>query len=80
MYERMWVVLARTGNWPPNSPRSRNGSHAAGFSTLELMATLSGRPLYESAGFKPVKHVTDPAGGVPVPLVLMQKRITSSAS
>src|SRR5690242_18780186 len=46
-----------------------------GFRTLELMATLSGLSLYESAGFVVVEHVTDLAGGVPVPLVRMRKRV-----
>jgi GNAT superfamily N-acetyltransferase len=46
---------------------------AEGFGTLELMATLSGRPLYEAAGFQAVERLTDTAGGVPVPLVRMRK-------
>ena len=48
---------------------------AEGFRTLELMATLSGRPLYEAAGFQPVEHLTDTSGGTPVPLVRMRKTI-----
>jgi GNAT superfamily N-acetyltransferase len=48
---------------------------AAGFGSLELMATLSGRPLYESAGFGVLEHVTETAGGVPVPLLRMRKEI-----
>lgn len=48
---------------------------AEGFRTLELMATLSGRPLYEAAGFEPVEHLTDTSGGTPVPLVRMRKTI-----
>jgi len=40
---------------------------AEGFATLELMSTLSGRPLYEAAGFVPLEHVADAAGGTPVP-------------
>jgi len=46
-----------------------------GFSSVELMATLSGRPLYESAGFEVIEEVEDAAGGVPVPLVKMRKKI-----
>jgi GNAT superfamily N-acetyltransferase len=46
-----------------------------GFTALELMATLSGRPLYEAAGFVAVEHLTYPAGGVPVPLVRMRKQV-----
>ena len=54
-------------------------ARAQGFQALELMATLSGRPLYEAAGFVPVEYLTDPAGGVPVPLVRMRKPITVPA-
>jgi GNAT superfamily N-acetyltransferase len=50
-------------------------ARAEGFRTLELMATLSGRPLYEAAGFTPVEHLTDATGGVPVPLVRMRKAV-----
>jgi GNAT superfamily N-acetyltransferase len=50
-----------------------------GFSSLELMATLSGVPLYEAAGFEPVEHVEDASGGVAVPLVRMRKPIVRSS-
>lgn len=45
------------------------------FTTLELMSTLSGQPLYRAAGFEPVERVKDPAGGTPVPLIRMRKPI-----
>jgi GNAT superfamily N-acetyltransferase len=48
---------------------------AEGFTALELMATLSGRPLYEAAGYVPLADVEEPAGGVPVPLVRMRKEL-----
>jgi GNAT superfamily N-acetyltransferase len=48
---------------------------AEGFTRLELMSTLSGRPFYEAVGFEPVENVEDAAGGVPVPLVRMEKPI-----
>jgi GNAT superfamily N-acetyltransferase len=48
-----------------------------GFTRLELMATLSGRPLYETFGFQMIEEVTDSSGGVAVPLVRMGKPITS---
>ena len=48
---------------------------AEGFTTLELMGTLAGRPLYTAAGFEVVEHLTDDRGGVPVPLVRMRKPI-----
>jgi hypothetical protein len=50
---------------------------AEGFTTLELMATRSGRPLYEAAGFVPVEDVLDSSGGAPVPLTRMRKPVTS---
>jgi GNAT superfamily N-acetyltransferase len=48
---------------------------AEGFTTLELMGTLAGRPLYEAAGFTVVEHVLETAGGVGVPLVRMRKHL-----
>ncbi len=48
---------------------------AEGFTQLELAATLSGRPLYEAAGFEAVEYAEDSTGGVPVPLIKMRKRI-----
>ncbi|MBG6097384.1 GNAT family N-acetyltransferase [Nocardioides luteus] len=47
-----------------------------GFTTLELMGTLSGEPLYRSYGFEPVERITDDRGGAPVPLVRMRKPVT----
>jgi GNAT superfamily N-acetyltransferase len=51
-----------------------------GFTQLELMATLSGFPLYRAYGFEPVEQLTDERGGVPVPLVRMAKRVELTAS
>jgi GNAT superfamily N-acetyltransferase len=51
---------------------------AEGFTTLELMATRSGRPLYESYGFQPVEELQDASGGAPVPLTRMRKLITAT--
>jgi GNAT superfamily N-acetyltransferase len=48
---------------------------AEGFSRLELMATLSGQPLYTGAGFRELEHIEDARGGAPVPLVRMGKDI-----
>jgi GNAT superfamily N-acetyltransferase len=59
--------------------RCEAAAHAEGFTSVELMATLAGRPLYEAAGFEPVAHVADAAGGVPVPLVRMRKSIATPA-
>ncbi|MEU4428391.1 GNAT family N-acetyltransferase [Actinoplanes sp. NPDC024001] len=49
---------------------------AEGFTTLELMGTLSGQPLYTAAGFVVVEHLEDDRGGAPVPLVRMRKPIS----
>jgi GNAT superfamily N-acetyltransferase len=46
-----------------------------GFTRLELMATMSGRPLYEAAGFVGIEPIEDDRGGVAVPLLRMGKRI-----
>lgn len=49
---------------------------AEGFTRMELMGTLSGRPLYEACGFAVVEEVMDAAGGAPVPLLRMAKPLT----
>jgi GNAT superfamily N-acetyltransferase len=46
-----------------------------GFTRLELMSTLSGEPLYTAYGFRSLERVLDATGGVPVPLVRMEKEI-----
>jgi GNAT superfamily N-acetyltransferase len=51
---------------------------AEGFTTLELMATRSGRPLYEAFGFQPVEEVEDASGGARVPLTRMRKPVADS--
>ena len=48
---------------------------AEGFTRLELMSTLSGEPLYRAYGFRPLERVTDSTGGVPVPLIRMEKPV-----
>lgn len=50
---------------------------AEGFRRLELMATLSGEPLYTAYGFRPLEHVEDATdgSGVPVPCIRMEKPI-----
>ncbi len=46
----------------------------AGFKRAEMMATLSGEPLYRAVGYLPVEEVNSaPIGGVSVPLLRMQK-------
>lgn len=46
-----------------------------GFAAVELMATLSGEPLYTAAGYAPVERVEAIADGVAIPLVRMRKAL-----
>lgn len=48
---------------------------AEGYLRLELMATLSGLPLYRAYGFEPIEHIEDSRGGAAVPLVRMGKAV-----
>jgi GNAT superfamily N-acetyltransferase len=50
---------------------------AEGYTRLELMATMSGEPLYRGYGFEEVERIEDARGGAPVPIVRMRKDITS---
>lgn len=50
-------------------------ARAEGFTRLELMATMSGRPLYLQAGYQDIEAIEDSRGGAPVPLVRMGKAI-----
>ena len=52
-----------------------DAARAEGFGRLELMGTMSGRPLYESYGFEPIEEIVDARGGEPVPLTRMGKVI-----
>jgi len=52
---------------------AEQAARAEGFSRVELMATLSGEPLYRAAGYEEVSRKTDDVGGVKVPLILMGK-------
>jgi len=49
-----------------------------GFTRLELMSTLSGKPLYTAYGFRPLERLLDATGGAPVPLVRMEKPVNPS--
>ena len=49
----------------------------AGFSRVQLMATLSGEPLYRAAGYEAIEHTAAaPVNGVVVPLILMGKALS----
>ncbi len=49
---------------------------AEGFARVELVATLSGLPLYTARGYAPINAFEDDRGGAPVPLLRMEKRLT----
>lgn len=57
-----------------------DAARCEGFRKLELMATLSGAPLYRAYGFEPIETVTDCRGGAPVPLIRMRKDVAAQAS
>lgn len=51
-----------------------DAARTAGFSRVELMATLSGEPLYRACGYQPIEQVVSkPIEGERVPLILMGK-------
>lgn len=51
-------------------------ARAAGFRRTEMMATLSGEPLYRACGYLPIEHVeSPPVDGVSVPLIRMGKSL-----
>jgi GNAT superfamily N-acetyltransferase len=52
-----------------------DAARAAGFKRVELMGTMSGRPLYEACGYVAIEEVVDARGGAPVPLTRMGKAI-----
>lgn len=51
-------------------------ARAHGFGKVELMATLSGEPLYRACGYAPIESVlSKPIDGVRVPLIRMGKTL-----
>ena len=51
-------------------------ARAAGFARAEMMATLSGEPLYRACGYLPIEYVqSPPVDGVAVPLIRMGKEL-----
>jgi GNAT superfamily N-acetyltransferase len=52
---------------------SENAARAEGFHRMELMATLSGFPLYLACGYQTFEEVIDDRGGIAVPLLRMRK-------
>lgn len=54
---------------------SEDAARAEGFSTVELMGTLAGEPLYRACGYEVVERTTDDNGAVSVPLLRMRKEL-----
>ncbi len=53
-----------------------DAARAAGFRRAEMMATLSGEPLYRACGYTPIERVAAPGpDGVAVPLIRMGKAL-----
>jgi GNAT superfamily N-acetyltransferase len=48
---------------------------AEGFTKMELVATLSGEPLYRACGFEAYEEIRDDRGGIAVPLLRMKKSL-----
>lgn len=51
-------------------------ARAEGFTQMELVATLSGEPLYRACGFESVEEFVDKRGGAAVPLLRMRKELS----
>jgi hypothetical protein len=54
------------------------GAAAERFGRVELVATLSGQPLYLACGYEPIEAFEDARGGEPVPLVRLGKVLATS--
>ena len=52
-----------------------DAARGEGFTSVELMATLAGEPLYRACGFEAVEQVVDNRGGASVPLLRMRKAL-----
>lgn len=52
-----------------------DAARGEGFSSVELMATMAGEPLYRACGFEAVEEVVDNRGGAGVPLLRMRKAL-----
>ena len=48
---------------------------AEGFTSMELVATLAGEPLYRACGYEPYENIVDDRGGMGVPLLRMKKSL-----
>jgi N-acetylglutamate synthase-like GNAT family acetyltransferase len=70
-------AMARRGLGTMLMRRCEEEAKAAGFTSLELAATLPGEPLYRALGFLEAERVELPlSGGVRVPLVRMRREMS----
>lgn len=71
--------LARQGVGRMVMDLCENAARAYGFHKAEMMATLSGEPLYRACGYKPIEYISSaPIDGVCVPLIRMGKALTQT--
>jgi GNAT superfamily N-acetyltransferase len=52
-----------------------DAARAEGFGRAELVATMSGEPLYRACGYLPLERIEDMRGGAAVPLLRMYKML-----
>ena len=52
-----------------------DAARGEGFTSVELMATMAGEPLYRACGFEAIEEVVDNRGGAGVPLLRMRKTL-----
>jgi GNAT superfamily N-acetyltransferase len=50
-------------------------ARSAGFTSVELMATMAGELLYRACGYEPCERLMDDRGGTAVPLLRMRKAL-----
>ncbi|NML94551.1 GNAT family N-acetyltransferase [Novosphingobium olei] len=68
-------VYARRGVGRALLAHCEAAAKAEGFSTCELMGTMSGVPLYTVSGYAVIEEIEDSRGGAPVPLKRMSKQL-----
>ena len=66
-------IYARQGVGRPILSLCERAVRNEGFLKVELMATMSGEPLYRACGYEAVPRILDARGGAPVQLLRMQK-------
>jgi GNAT superfamily N-acetyltransferase len=55
-------------------------ARAEGYTSVELVATMGGEPLYLAAGYREIERFEDDRGGAPVPLARMGKSLKDGAA